>query len=128
MVSVEVFNQNDDVKAKRNNDGVDLGGAVRIGLTTGLVSRWIKFTGKSNLSASGQEIDHLLNGTGSVHVQGDIDQIRGNGIANEVALFIRRILQQLLTKIIAKGVGHEVRKVVEGLAEDDVSVIRDPFL
>jgi len=128
VVSIEVFNQNDDVKAKRNDDGVDLGGTVGIGLTTRLVSRRIRFTEKSNLSASGQEIDHLLNGTGSMHVQRDIDQIRGNGITDEVALFVRRILQQLLTKIIAKGVGHEVSKVGEGLAKDDVSVIRDPFL
>ena len=33
MVSVEVFDQNDDVKAKGNYDGVDLGGTVGIGLT-----------------------------------------------------------------------------------------------
>ena len=128
MVSVEVFDQNDDVKAKRDNDGVDLGGTVGIGLTTRLFSCRIRFTGKSNLSASGQEINHLLNGTGSMHVQRNIDQIRGNGITDEVALFIRCILQQLLAKIIAKGVGHEVSKVGEGLAENDVSVIRDPFL
>ena len=127
MVSVEVFNQNDDVKAERDDDGVDLGGAMGIGLTTRLVSRRIRFTGRSDLSASGQEVNHLLNGTGSMHVQRYIDQIRGNGIADEVSLFIRRILQQLLAKIIAKGVGHEVSKVGEGLAENDVSVIRDPF-
>jgi len=63
-----------------------------------------------------------------MHVQRDIDQIRGNGIADEVALFIRRILQQLLAKIIAKGVGHEVSKVGKGFAENDVSVVRNPFL
>ena len=128
MVSIEVFNQNDNVKAKRDDDGVDLGGTVGIGLTRRLVSCRTTFTGRSNLSASGQEIDHLLNGAGSMHVQRDIDQIRGNGIADKVALFIRRILQQLLAKVIAKGVGHEVSKVGEGLSEDDVSMIRDPFL
>ena len=32
MVSVEVLNQNDDVKAKRDDDGVDLGGTVGISL------------------------------------------------------------------------------------------------
>ena len=32
MIPVEVLNQNDDVKAKRDDDGVDLGGTVGIGL------------------------------------------------------------------------------------------------
>jgi hypothetical protein len=36
MVSVEVLNQNDDVKAKRDDDGVDLGGTVGISLTKGV--------------------------------------------------------------------------------------------
>ena len=88
----------------------------------------IRSFGKSNLSASGQEINHLLNGTSSVHVQRDIDQVRGNGIADEIALFIRRILQQLLAKVVAEGVGHQISKVGKGLAEDDVSVFRDSFL
>ena len=83
--------------------------------------------GKPNLSASGQEINHLLNSTGSMHVQRDVDQVRGNGIADEVALFVRGILQQLLAKIVAEGVGHQIGEVGEGLAEDDVSVVRDPF-
>ena len=69
MVSVEVFDQNNDVKAKSNDDGVDLGGTVGIGLTVMVsflpdkVHRKIK-----NLSAGGQEINHLLNGTGSMHI------------------------------------------------------------
>jgi hypothetical protein len=63
-----------------------------------------------------------------MHVQRDVDQIRGNGIADEVALFIRRILQQLLAEIVAEGIGHQIGKVGEGLAEDDVPVFRDPFL
>jgi hypothetical protein len=35
MISVEVLDQNDDVKAKRDDDGVDLGGAVGISLKRG---------------------------------------------------------------------------------------------
>ena len=42
MVSVEVLNQNDDVKAESDNDGVDLGGTVGVGLTKRLVSGWKK--------------------------------------------------------------------------------------
>ena len=37
MVSVEVLDQNDDVEAKRNDDGVDLGGTMGIGLAKMLV-------------------------------------------------------------------------------------------
>ena len=33
MISVEVLNQNDDVEAERDDDGVDLGRAVRVSLT-----------------------------------------------------------------------------------------------
>lgn len=128
MISVEVLNQNDDVKAERNDDGMDLGGAVGVGLTERLASNRKKSIGKSNLSASGQEINHLLNSTSSMHVQRNIDEIRGNGITDEVALFIRRILKQLLAKIITEGVGHQIGKVGKGLAEDNVSMFRDPLL
>ena len=82
----------------------------------------------SNLSTGGQEINHFLNGTGSMHVQRDVDQVRGNGITDEVTLLVRSILQQLLAKVVAERVGHQISKVSKSLAEDDVSVFRDPFL
>ena len=63
-----------------------------------------------------------------MHVQRDVDQIRGNGITDEVALFVRCILQQLLAKIVAERVSHQISEVGEGLAEDDVPVFGDPFL
>lgn len=106
MISVEVLDQNDDVKAKRNDDGVDLGGTVGISLTKELASCRTKSIRNLNLSASSQEINHLLNSASSVHVQRNVNQVRGNGFTDEIALFIRRILQQLLTKVVAKGVGH----------------------
>ena len=107
MVSVEVLDQNYDVKTKRDDDGVDLRGTVGISLTKMLVPGGKKkLVGKSDLSAGGQEINHLLNSASSMHVQRNVDQIRGNGITDEVALFIRRILQQLLAEIIAERVGH----------------------
>ena len=106
MISVEVLNQNDDVKAKRNDDGVDLGGAVGVSLTKKLASCRTKSIGNLNLSASSQEINHLLYSSSSMHVQRNVDQIRGNRFTDEVALFVRRILQQLLAKVVAKRVGH----------------------
>lgn len=111
MIPIEVLDQNDDVKAKCDDDGVDLGGTMRV-----------------TLSPGSQEINHLLDSPSPMHVQRDVDQIRGNGIANEVTLFIRRVLQQLLAKIVAEGVSHQISKVGEGLVEDDISVFRDSFL
>ena len=43
-------------------------------------------------------------------------------------MLIRRKLQQLLAKVVAKGVSHQVSKVSEGLAEDDISVVGNAFL
>ena len=63
-----------------------------------------------------------------MHVQRDVDQIRGNGITNQVSLLVRRVLQQLLAKIVAERVGHQIGEVGERLVEDDVSVFRDPLL
>ena len=63
-----------------------------------------------------------------MHIQRNVDQIRGNGVTDEVALFIRRVLQQLLAKIVAERVSHQISEVSKGLAEDDVPVFRDPFL
>lgn len=63
-----------------------------------------------------------------MHVQRNVDQIRGDGVADEVALFIRSIFQQLLAEIIAERVGHQIGEVGKGLVEDDVSVFRGTFL
>ena len=53
MISVEVLNQNDDMKAKRDDDGMDLGGTVGISLTKKLASDRAGCIGKLHLSASG---------------------------------------------------------------------------
>ena len=39
MVSVKILYQNDDVKTKRDDDGVDLGGTVGISLAKKISSR-----------------------------------------------------------------------------------------
>jgi hypothetical protein len=63
-----------------------------------------------------------------MHVQRDVDQIRSNGVTDEVTLFVRSILQQLLAKIIAERVGHQISEMGKGFVEDYVSVFRDAFL
>jgi hypothetical protein len=62
-----------------------------------------------------------------MHVQRDVDKVRRNGITDEVTLFIRCILQQLLAEIIAERIGHQISEVGERLVEDDISVFRSPF-
>jgi hypothetical protein len=60
--------------------------------------RWI------NLATSRQIVDHLLNGTRAVHVEGDVDQVGRDGLADEVALLIRRELKELLAEVVAERV------------------------
>lgn len=79
VVAVEVLDEYDDVQAERDDDGVDL-------------------------PTRREEVDHLLHGTCAVHVEGDINQILGNGLADDVALLIGAELQKLLTQVVAEGV------------------------
>jgi len=79
------------------------------------------------LSLSRQEVNHLLNCAGTVHVEGDVDQVLGNGLANNITLVIRRILQEFLAEIVAERISHEFRKVAEGFTENHVSMFRKPF-
>ena len=79
MVAVEILDEHDDVQAESDNDRV-------------------------NLSASGEEVDHLLHGTCAVHIEGDVDQVLSNRLADEVTLLIGAELEKLLTQVIAEGV------------------------
>ena len=63
-----------------------------------------------------------------MHVQRNVYKIRSNGVTDEVALFVRSILQQLLAEVIAERVGHQIGEVGKGFVEDDISVFRGTFL
>ena len=56
------------------------------------------------LSTSGQEVNHLLDRTGAVHVQGDVDEVLRDRFANQIALLIGTVLQQLLAQVVSKGI------------------------
>ena len=56
------------------------------------------------LALSAQKVDHLLNSSRSVHVKRNVDEILSNGLANEVALLVRRILEKLLAEVIPERV------------------------
>ena len=82
VVAVQVLDQADNVQAQSQDDRPDLLGPSRVG----------------------QKVNHLLNGSGAVHVERDADQVVGNGFTNDVSLFIGRIFKELLAKVVSKGV------------------------
>lgn len=79
------------------------------------------------LSASGQKVNHLLNSASTMHVQRNVDQVLSNGFADEIALIIGRVFEQLLAQIIAKGVRHEFGKMAESFPEDHIPVLGCAF-
>ena len=83
-----------------------------------------------------------------MHVQRDVDEVLRDGLADDIPLLVRGVLEELLAQVVAEGVwrrvsaqergradtdmagrtGHEVREVSERLAEDHVAVLRNAFL
>ena len=56
------------------------------------------------LPASRQEVDHLLDRAGAVHVQRDVDEFLCDGLADDVPLLVRRVLKQLLAEVVPEGI------------------------
>ena len=82
VVPVQVLDEGDDVQAQGEDDAPDLVGLPRVA----------------------EEVDHLLDGTCTVHVERDADKVVGYGFADDVALLLGRVLQELLTEVVAKGI------------------------
>ena len=79
VVTVEVLDENNNVQAESDDDGVDL-------------------------AARREEVDHLLDGARAVHVEGDVDEVLGDGLADEVTLLVGAELEELLTQVVAEGI------------------------
>ena len=81
-----------------------------------------------------------------MHVERNRDKILSDALADDVALVVGRILEQLLAEVVAEGIccgngsvrvertaltdcgvrtGHEIREVSECLAENDIAMLRD---
>ena len=56
------------------------------------------------LPTSRQEVDHLLDRAGAVHVQRDVDEFLCDGLADDVPLLVRRVLKQLLAEVVPEGI------------------------
>lgn len=103
MVPVQVLDEHDNVKTEGNNDRMDL-------------------------TASGEEVDHLLNRTSTMHIERDVDKILGHRLADEITLLVRGELKELLTEVVAEGVCHQVREMAEGFTEDHIAMLGSTFL
>ena len=94
MITVQILNEHDNMQAKSDDDRVDLNIGVAVSLPR--LVNWIKRNSKTNdtdLSASGQEVDHLLHSTSAMHVEGNVDQVLCDRLADEVPLFVCGIFQ-----------------------------------
>ena len=79
MVPVEVLDEHDDVQGECDDDRVDL-------------------------AAGREEVDHLLDRAGAVHVQRDVDEFLCDRLADDVPLLVRRVLKQLLAEVVPEGI------------------------
>lgn len=82
----------------------------------------------THLSRGREEVNHLLDSPGSVHVERDGDKVRSDRLADGVPLLVRRVLEQLLAEVVSERVRHEVREVAVRLAEDHVPVLGHALL
>jgi hypothetical protein len=64
----------------------------------------MKTRNRTCLSSGGQEINHFLYSSRTMHVQRNVDQILGYGFADDVPLFVRGELEELLAQIVTEGV------------------------
>ena len=79
VVAVQILDEADNVRRQRRDDRRDL-----------VLGR--------------EEVDHLLDRPGTVHVQGDVDELLGYRLADDVPLLVRRVLEELLAQIVAERI------------------------
>ncbi len=82
VIAVEILDERNDVQAQSEDDASNL-----VGLTS-----------------VGEEVDHLLDGSSTVHVERDGDELVGHRVADRGTLLFRRVFQELLTKIVSEGI------------------------
>ena len=105
VVAVQILDEHDDVQAQSKDDGMDLHVAAEVSLKDPH-RKWHKRVDWSDtcLPASRQEVDHLLDRAGAVHVQRDVDEFLCDGLADDVPLLVRRVLKQLLAEVVPEGI------------------------
>lgn len=98
VISVQILDKIDDLVAKRINDDLDL-------------------------LRGGDELNHLLQSSRSVLVQGDADQLWCSILDKNGTLLIVAELEKLLTEVVAEWIGHKFDDVLVGLLPDHMDVV-----
>lgn len=121
VVPIEILDQRHDVQAEGDDNSMDLSIVSKISLLffydnaqrrARLVSAVLRVSRRdTRLPLRRQKVDHLLHRTGAVHVQRDCYEVRRDRLANDVALLIGRILEQLLAEIVAEGICAGMRNI-----------------
>ena len=58
----------------------------------------------TDLPPCAEEVDHLLHRARAVHVERDRNEVLRDALADDVALVVGRVLQELLAEIVAEGI------------------------
>lgn len=105
VIAIQILNQNDNGEAECNNNGMDLGVAFGVSLPRPVSDiKRISDQDSAYLSACREEIDHLLDSTSAMHIEGDIDKVLRHRFTNDVSLIICRIFQELLAEIVTERI------------------------
>jgi hypothetical protein len=98
MIAIEILDELHNFEAKSINDGLDL-------------------------TCGGDELNHLLESSGPVLVQSDVDKTRSSILHQDCTLLIIAKLEKLLAEVIAEWVGHELNNMLVGLKPDHVNMV-----
>jgi hypothetical protein len=96
VITVQILDETDDVGGQRMLDGLDL-----IAINRGTV---VRRSCSTNLLASGNELDHLLEGTGTMLVQRDFDHVWSSVVDESGALIIVAVFEQLLAEVVPERI------------------------
>ena len=81
-----------------------------------------------NLTRGRNELNHLLQSSSTVLVESNANKVPGRILNENSSLLIVAVLQQLLTEVIAKWIGHELNDMLIGLEPDHVDLLGDAVL
>jgi hypothetical protein len=125
VVSVEVLDEHHNMEAERKNNRMNLSVVSMISLRSTVSLEDENPLEATCLASGGQEINHLLYSSRTVHVQRDGNEILSDGFADNVALIVRGKLEEFLAQIVAEWVRHQSGKVTERFTEDHVAMLSD---
>lgn len=76
-----------------------------------------------DLNWRGDMLDHLLEGSSTMLIQSNANHSLGCVLDQDGSLVIVAVLEQLLAKIVAEGIGHQFDDMLVGLEPDDMNLV-----